>query len=389
MKKHLLFIFSSVGHAYIHMFTAFYFVIVLSLEREWQLPYHELITLWTPGALLVGLGALPAGWLSDRWSGPGMLIIFFLGMGFSAVAAAFSPDSMTLMLALAGIGLFAAIYHPVGIPLVIRTSANNPGKALAVNGLFGGLGAALAGLTSGYLLDLGGRQLAFLMPGLLAIATGLAMWFTIGTGPLQARPKVPHSTTTAEARRRWLWSFATLLFCMFLGGLIYHSTQGALPKVFALRLSGKNGVDVGRVGYYVALVYVIAAVFQFVGGILADRFVLRNVYRVSFLLQIPLLLLAANAQGLVLVVVASAMVSVAIAALPAENIMLSKLAPDQHHGVAFAAKFVLSFGVAPIAVLLVSQVNAMTDELVWVFRVLAVAAMLVLLVASRLPVTTK
>jgi len=389
MKKHLLFVFSSVGHAYIHMFTAFYFVIVLSLEREWQLPYHELIKLWTPGAMLVGLGALPAGWLSDRWSGPGMLIIFFLGMGLSAVAAAFAPDTLTLLLALAGIGLFAAIYHPVGIPLVISTSAGSPGKALAVNGLFGSLGAALAGLVSGYLLDLGGRQLAFLLPGILAIVTGLAMWFTVGIEPASIRPKSRQAVVSAAARKSWLWAFGTLLLCMFLGGLIYHSTQSALPKVFSLRLSGKNGIDVSTVGNYVALVYVLAALFQFIGGILADRYVLRNVYRLSFLLQIPLLLLAANTQGLKLVAVACVMVSVAIAALPAENIMLSKLAPDQHHGVAFAAKFVLSFGVAPIAVLLVSQVNALTNEFVWVFWILASAATLVLLAASRLPATTK
>ncbi len=389
MKKHLLFIFSSIGHAYIHMFTAFYFVIVLSLEQEWQLPYHELIKLWTPGALLVGLGALPAGWLSDHWSRTGMLVIFFLGMGLSAVAAAFAPDPMTLVLALAGIGLFAAIYHPVGIPLVISTSAKSPGKALAINGVFGSLGAALAGLISGYLLDLGGRQLAFLLPGLLAVVTGLVMLFSIGTGPFKAKPKVQKSTTTAAARRSWLWSFVTLLFCMFLGGLIYHSTQGVLPKVFSVRLGGKNGIDVSTVGNYVALVYVIAAAFQFVGGILADRFILRNVYRASYLLQIPLLLLAANSQGFMLVIVACVMVSVAIAALPAENIMLSKLAPDQHHGVAFAAKFVLSFGVAPIAVLMISQVNALTGGFVWVFWILAAAAMLVLLAAGRLPATQK
>ena len=62
--------FSCLGHAYMHLFTAFYFVIVLALEADWELPYHELIELWTLGALLVGLGAIPAGWLSDRWSAP-------------------------------------------------------------------------------------------------------------------------------------------------------------------------------------------------------------------------------------------------------------------------------------------------------------------------------
>ena len=68
-------VFSCLGHTYMHVFTAFYFVIVLALEADWGLPYHELIGLWTLGALLVGLGALPAGWLADRWSTSGMMTI--------------------------------------------------------------------------------------------------------------------------------------------------------------------------------------------------------------------------------------------------------------------------------------------------------------------------
>ena len=60
-SRRLTFIFSCVGHAYIHMFTAFYFVIVLSLEQDWRMPFHELLELWTLGALLVGVAALPAG----------------------------------------------------------------------------------------------------------------------------------------------------------------------------------------------------------------------------------------------------------------------------------------------------------------------------------------
>ena len=74
--------FSCLGHAYMHMFTAFYFVIVLSLEDVWQRPYHELIQLWTLGALLVGLAALPAGWLGDRLGAANMMIVFVIGPVF-------------------------------------------------------------------------------------------------------------------------------------------------------------------------------------------------------------------------------------------------------------------------------------------------------------------
>src|SRR5918999_82773 len=106
--------FSCVGHAYMHMFTAFYFVIVLALEIEWNRPYHELIGLWTLGSFLVGLGALPAGWLADRWSASGMMVVFFIGLGAAGIACGFLDTPLALLVGLAAIGLFSAIYHPVG-----------------------------------------------------------------------------------------------------------------------------------------------------------------------------------------------------------------------------------------------------------------------------------
>ena len=57
-----------IGHLIMHMFASFYFVIVLAIEDDWRLSYDELLNLWFLGSLLVGLGAIPAGWLSDRWS---------------------------------------------------------------------------------------------------------------------------------------------------------------------------------------------------------------------------------------------------------------------------------------------------------------------------------
>ena len=83
-----------------HMFAAFYFVIVLSIEKKWNFSYDELISLWTLGALVIGLGALPAGWLSDRWSRSSMMVIMFLGMGFSSILCGMSNDKFTLFLSL-------------------------------------------------------------------------------------------------------------------------------------------------------------------------------------------------------------------------------------------------------------------------------------------------
>src|SRR4051794_40225814 len=107
--------FAAVGHVYVHLLTGFYFVVVLALEPEWRLGYGELLSLWTAGSLLVGLGALPAGWVGDRWGARPAMAVFFIGLGLSTIAGGLARSPTQMMLALAAIGLFAAIYHPVGI----------------------------------------------------------------------------------------------------------------------------------------------------------------------------------------------------------------------------------------------------------------------------------
>lgn len=385
MSSRLTLIFSAIGHAYIHMFTAFYFVIVLTLEKEWQLPYSELINLWAPGALLVGLAALPAGWLGDRWSSTGMLVVFFIGMGLSAMVAALVSESWSMLVALCGIGLFAAIYHPIGIPLVLKNSSHNQGKALAINGLFGSVGAALAALISGYLLSIGGRQLAFMLPGIIAVLTGLCMLLAMLLKLISIKDETATGSAQSSDIDNWVQPFLLLLFCMALAGLIYHATQTSLPKFFSMRLADNLANDVRSVGFYVAAVYTFAGLFQFIGGMLADRFPLKRVYLMMYALQVPLLVLAATQGGAILVLVVGLMVAIGIGSLPAENMLLAHYAPDRHQGLAFGAKFVVSFGVAPLAVLMVASINAATGEFTWVFLSLALAALLVFVVAIWLP----
>ena len=119
-----------VGHA-------FYFVIlVLAIEKVWLLPYEELLKLWVLGSLLVGVAAIPAGWLSDRWSRSGMMLVMFLGLGISSLLCGISYNQTTLFIGLTFLGLFCAIYHPVAIAWVVNSSKKK-GRALGINRIFG------------------------------------------------------------------------------------------------------------------------------------------------------------------------------------------------------------------------------------------------------------
>jgi len=375
---------SSLGHLYVHVCTAFFFVIVLALEDVWRMPYAELIQLWTLGALMVGAAALPAGMLADRIGAPRVMIAFFVGMGGSAILAGFTTTPLGLMLCLTGIGVFASIYHPVGIPWLVRNAGGKRGKALGFNGIFGSLGAASASIMAGALIDLINWRAAFIVPGVICAATGIVMWWMYARGNISdnATGEDHHQR---QDRRDVVRVYAILLVTMFLAGMIFQTTQTALPKMFEVRHNGLIGQSAFGVGVLVAIVYTAAGVMQIIGGHLADRYPLKNVYVAALLVQAPLLWLAASLGGVPLVLVAAFMVMANVAQLPAENMLLARYTPARHHGLAFGVKFVLAFGVAPLAVQFVAFVHRNTGEFFWVFSVLAFLAACAWLAAMFLP----
>ena len=150
----LVFGFAACGHFLFHLLTALYLTVVLVLEADWGRSYDELIAFWTIGALLIGLAAPLAGWMSDRWGAGKVMVLYFLGIGLATVLSGFAEGPLSLTATLALMGLFGAIYHPVGTAWLVA-NARAKGKAIGAVGIFGGLGTAMAALTAGFLIDLG------------------------------------------------------------------------------------------------------------------------------------------------------------------------------------------------------------------------------------------
>ncbi len=379
--------FSCLGHSYMHLFTAFYFVIALTLEDAWRLEYHELIELWTLGALLVGVAALPAGWLGDRWSAAGMMVVYFLGLGSAGIVCGLVDGPTAMFVGLTALGLAAAIYHPVGIAWLVR-NARVRGRALGINGAFGGLGVAGAGLVAGALIDLLGWRAAFIIPGVVCLATGLALLACIRLGLIVETPPAPRSEAAAPSRGVVLRVYGVLLMTMLIMGILFQATQVSVPKVFDLRLRDIAGEGALGIGAIVAAVYAVGSLTQVAGGFMADRFPLRPLYAGCFLLQIPVLAGIAVFGGMPLVTLVAATVFLTTAPLPAENMLLARYTPQRHHSLAYGVKFVLAFGTGPVSILLVSKVQAETGEFYWLYMALAAGALLATLTALLLPSET-
>ncbi|NBP73068.1 MAG: MFS transporter, partial [Alphaproteobacteria bacterium] len=115
-------LFANVAHFYSHMMMLVYPTVVIALEAAFGMTFGELLSLSFAGFVLYGVAALPAGWLGDKWSAPGMLAVFFIGTGAAGIAAGFASGPLGIAVALGAIGLFSSIYHPVGTAWVVANA---------------------------------------------------------------------------------------------------------------------------------------------------------------------------------------------------------------------------------------------------------------------------
>lgn len=373
--------FSCIGHLYAHVFEPIFYIVALVLPGEMGLPYEEVLALIVAAKLLYGILAPGAGWLGDRWSTTGMMAVYFLGLGASAVAVGLAGTPFTLALALAATGLFGSIYHPVGISWLLRNAVDK-GKAIGVNGVFGGIGPAVAGLIAGGAIETLGWRAAFIGPGILVMLTGLAFLWAVKRGVV-VETRADRAPAPAPSKGDTWRAGLVLSLTMLCAGLIYQATQPALPKLFSERLG--DGLGVGAAALAVTLVYLIAGLTQIVAGHLADRYPAKTVYVAAALAQAPLLLVMVWATGLPLVALALLAVTFNMAAIPAENLLLNRYTPAKWRGTALGMKFVLSFGVSGLAVPLVSLIRSWTGGFEVLFVALAGSALVVGAAATLLP----
>ena len=375
--------FASIAHAYAHLVVLLFATVVLVLEDEWAMSYAELFSLSIPMIIMFGFGALPASWLSDRWSPTGMMALFFLGVGISAVATGYATTPLEIMLGLAALGAFASIYHPVGIPWLVDHSVS-PGRALGINGVFGSIGTATAALVAGWLASQYGWEFAFIVPGVVCLGTGIVFLLVLWVGWMGGNIESSSTkkvTPVSDIKRVFLVLAVTVL-CT---GLIYQITAFSLPKIFQERLGVVFGDSVFGIGGLVSVVYAFSALTQVVGGELADRISLKYVYLGSQVLQIPVLAIAFIVYSPALVVCATLMVGLNVAGSPAENALLSRYAPASWRSRAFGAKFVLTLGVSACGVALVPVVHASVGSLNPMFLIMLGFVSLAALASATLP----
>lgn len=366
MNDRTHFLFLNVGHFLDHLFMlVFATVAALVLTHEWGLTYADLVPYATPGFIAFGLFALPAGWLADRWSREGMMGVFFIGAGLGAIATAFANTPLEMATGLFVTGIFAAIYHPVGLAMIAK-GGSTMGYDISVNGVWGNMGVGSAALITGFLIDQADWRAAFYVPGIISLGFGAAYvalyrerMTTLGSRAAAAAEAGAVSTTgpgAADWRALMIRVTAIIFFTTAVASVIFQGTTFSLPKVFEERLGG-IAQTATLVGWLAFVVFAIASLTQVIVGRLLDRYGPKQVFMALAAIQIIFFLLMPGLEDWAAVAAALGFMVGAFGQIPISDFMIGKVAKSELRASIYGARFIVSFSVLAAVLPLISWVH--------------------------------
>jgi len=377
--------FINLAHFFDHFFLLIFPTAALAIAPAWGMSYAEVLLLGSPIYLMFALGTLPAGWLGDRKDRMTLIAVFFLGCGGSGVWVALSDSTVMMAVGLGALGLFAAIYHPVGLAHVTQIGLRT-GRALAINGVFGNMGLAAAAVITGTLAEHLGWRAAFFVPGSFSVLLGVILLVRSRQQASVTQPLEIARNALSEGigRKTQVLVFTVVCVSALLGGLIFNAVTISLPKFFDERLVESSG-NLAWIGASAGLVFAVAAFAQLPVGELLDRIGARPILVTLLGAQIVLLLMLTQATGVLALVLSLLLVTFVFAEIPITTWLLGHYLAPGIRSRALSVEYVLSLGVGSAVVPLIALLHGRGIGFEWQFPGLSVAALGILGAALFLP----
>ena len=336
------------AHAIDHLALLIFATAVSAIALDFGVArWEDLMPFATGAFVMFGIASLPAGRYGDLWGRRAMMLVFYFGMGVSLLLVALTQTPWQMAIALTLMGAFSAIYHPVGIPMLLQ-NAPKAGAVIGVNGLAGNLGIAFAALLTGYLVKHAGWRAAFIVPGILSLLVGVVFAMKVPketTAPgKRIGGKKLHVDRATAAR-----VFAVLTCTTTLGSLIFNFTTNGNGELLRERIVAIAS-DPATLGMLLAGVYAIASIAQVIVGQLIDRFPIKRIFLPIVAAQIVAFALAANANGWLFYVFAVAYMTFVFGAIPFTDAIIARFVDDSMRSRVAGLRLAVSFGISSVAV---------------------------------------
>jgi len=371
----------NIAHALDHLVLLIFATAVGAIAADFGVGRWEDLMPYTAGAFVMfGLGSVPSGRLGDLWGRRSMMLVFFFGIGAATLLVATTQNPWQMAAALALMGAFASIYHPVGIPMLVQ-GARRPGHTIGVNGLAGNLGIAAAAISTGLLVQFAGWRAAFAVPGILAIACGLLFMKVAPAETESPAKRAGKQLDIAPSDRRR--AFLVMTLTAVTGGLIFNFTTNGNGELLKSRLPLLLEQP-ALMGALLAGVYGIASLAQVVVGKLIDRVPMKTLM-IGIMAMQPLLFAAASlAEGWAFYTLMIVFMIFVFGAIPFTDAMIVRYVDDRMRSRVTGMRLAVSFGVSSLAVWLLGplvKASGFTTLLVLLAAISAAAT----LFASLLP----
>jgi len=381
-NKHVADIYLNISHFIDHFIMLIFAKAAYDAGREFGLGYEEIIVFGVLGFILFGAAAPIASILANKYSRSVMMVIFHFGIGISAIICSFASTPWELSIGLGLIGVFAAIFHPVGIAMLLKNS-KKLGYRLGINGVFGNMGVAAAPLITGYLLLISDWKLSFILPGIACILYGVIFLLALKDEPKTVQKEKTNERDDVFAPQ-WRRALLALALTTTSGGFIFGAMTFIIPRYFELQLTGITS-SVAVTGLIASMVYAIAGFTQIGAGLLIDRFPAKPILFVIGVGQVIFIFLASTVSDLQLFFVTLVATSFVFGQIPIIDTIMSRYIPDKARGNVLSVKFALNLG-AGASVLPISSLMLKNGyDLSSLFTVMSFMAMFVVLASLILP----
>lgn len=339
----------NLAHGIDHMFLLIFATAVSSIALEFGFNNWADLMPYSVGAFVMfGLGALPAGRLGDLWGRRIMMLIFFFGMSVAAMLTAFTQNAWQLAAGLTLIGAFAAIYHPVGIPMLVQ-NVPNPGAVIGLNGLVGNLGIALAAVLTGLLIKWFGWRAAFAVPGVISLVCGIIFAMKC--------PREVHAPAKGKGGKAAVQLTPAMLARAFLvmtaaavtSSVLFNFTTNGNSQLLSERFRGVIE-DPAMLGMLLGAIYAIASFAQIVVGTLIDRVAFKPLQLWISVLQVPFLIIAAYTQHWAMFAALLGVMIFVFGSIPFTDAMIVRYVDDRLRSRIAGMRLTVAFGISSAAV---------------------------------------
>ena len=345
--------------------------------------YAEMLFYGIPSLVLFGACAPIAAHMADHWNRNGMLTVFFVGIGLASILTGFAQSLLQIGLGLALIGIFASIYHPVGIAMVIE-GGGKVGWRLGVNGLWGNMGVAAAPLVTGLILVQFDWRMAFIIPGSVSILIGLGFLGFVRSVDVRAPDATRQEKELIGFAPGWQRALVSLALVTAAGGFVFGAMTFLIPRLFEVRMQGITA-DIAVTGTLASIIYAVAAFAQLVVGRAIDKRSIKNVLIFIAVGQPLLLFLMAMQTDYALFAVSLLAMGFVFGQIPITDAVLSQYVPDQWRAKVLSIKFLINLVIGALALMTARYLLSTGAGFEAVMRVISIAACFIVGAAILLP----